>query len=74
MVFFIDQPLVSRRLQVGRELQVQAFQALVVAREQFRLNAQQVAAIGRLAFVDGQGDAQVGQVMRHGAFLGPDQI
>ncbi len=72
--FVVDQPLVSGRLQVGRELQVQAFQALVVGREQLRLDAQQVAAIGGLALVDGQGDAQVRQVMRHGALLGPDQI
>ena len=70
----IDQPKVPGILQVGGQLQMQAFQALVIGREQFRLDTQQVAPVGWFALVDGEGDAQVGQVMRHGALLGPDQI
>ncbi len=70
----VDQALVPGLLQVGREFAVQAFQALVVGGEQLRLDAQQVATVGRCALIDGEVDAQVRQVMRHGAVRGPDQV
>lgn len=70
----VDQALIAGVLQVGREFQMQAFQALIVGGKQLGLDAQQIATIGWHAFVDGQCNAQVRQVMRNGALLGPDQI
>ncbi len=70
----VDQPFVAGLGQVGTEFQTQAFGALVVLGEQFRLDAQQVAALGRLALVEHHLAAQVGQVVAHRATLRPAGI
>lgn len=70
----VDQPLVAGLGQVGVELQAQALDALVILGEQLRLHAQQVAALGRLALVEHDLAAQVGQVVAHRAALRPTGI
>ncbi|MNR26539.1 hypothetical protein D3C85_1437590 [compost metagenome] len=72
--FFIQQALVPGLLQIGRELAVQALGALVVGGKQLGLDAQQVAAIGGCALIDGDVDTQVRQVVTHRTVRGPHRV
>ena len=53
---------------------MQPLQALVVAREQQRLDAEQVAVLAGHAMVERQFDAQIGEVMAFRALLGPETV
>ncbi|MNE27326.1 hypothetical protein D3C80_1207310 [compost metagenome] len=70
----VDQALGAGMFKVGGQLAMQALQALVVTGEQLRLDAQQVAVIGRHAFAQGQLDAQVRQVVPGRALFGPEPV
>ena len=69
--FTADQALLTCVLQVSRQLQVQALQALVVTGEQLRLDTEQVALVRGDALVQCQFDTQVGQVMAGGTLFCP---
>ena len=45
--FFVEQALIAGLLQIGREFAVQACGALVIGGEQFGLDAEQIATVGR---------------------------
>ena len=68
---FVEHALVTGVIEVGGQLQAQAREALIVGGEQFRLDAQQVAACAGLADIERDLAAQVGQVMAAGALHDP---
>ncbi|MNL70132.1 hypothetical protein D3C87_1950880 [compost metagenome] len=53
---------------------MQALGALVVGGKQLGLDAQQVAAIGGCALIDGDVDTQVRQVVTHRTVRGPHRV
>ncbi len=67
----VEQALAAGIFQVGVEFQLQPFGALVVRREQFRLDRQQIAALAGLALDHADLAAQVGQVVAYRAAFGP---
>ncbi len=70
----VDQPVITRLLQIGRQLAVQSVRVLIIGGEQHRLDAQQVSALAGFAFIDSQTNAQVGQVVTRRALSGPDCV
>ncbi len=71
---WVDQPLVTGLLQISGELAVQSLGVLVISRKQLGLDPQQVAALTGLAFIDGQTNAQIGQVVTRRTLIGPDRV
>lgn len=67
----VEQALAAGIFQVGVEFQLQPFGALVVRREQFRLDRQQIAALAGLPLDHADLAAQVGQVVAYRAAFGP---
>ncbi len=72
--FVVEQPGLTRFVQIRGEFQVHQVQALIIARRQVRLDAKQVAVVIVDAVVDRQLDAQIGQVVAHLALLGPEPV
>ncbi|MNR15583.1 hypothetical protein D3C85_1321270 [compost metagenome] len=70
----IEQATGAGLLEIGRQLAMQARQALVVAGKQLRFDAQQIAPVCRDPFVQGDLDAQVGEVMADGPVCRPGAI
>ena len=72
--FVVKQALVTGLLQVGRQLAVQMFEALIIGGEQLRLDTQQVAALAGLAVIHCQLNAQIRKIMAYGALPGPNGV
>ncbi|MCY1178227.1 hypothetical protein D9M73_185670 [compost metagenome] len=70
----VEQTAGAGLLEVRRQLAMQAGQALVVARKQLWLDAQQIAPVGGNALIQGDLDAQVGEVMADGPVRRPCAI
>jgi len=71
---WVDQAIFTGLLQISGELAVQSLNVLVISRKQLGLDPQQIAAFSGLAFIDGQTNAQIGQVVTRRALSGPDCV
>ncbi|MCY1305982.1 hypothetical protein D9M70_558140 [compost metagenome] len=67
----VEQAFAAGLFQIGGELQAQALDALVILGEQLRLDAEQIAVLGRGTEVQRDLAAQVGQVVVDRAAFGP---